>query len=87
MKIEKCIALIVMLIIMNSVIMAVPKAFTGHDRESGNRAEVSDSRLHGNNREFLWQPAPSIPSGLYLVRAQFDNGEASVSSTKLLFMK
>jgi hypothetical protein len=41
----------------------------------------------GYETTFIWHPDESIPSGVYLIRAQFDNGEADVSSTKLVLMK
>jgi len=54
------------------------------DRESSNATKNLDSRFHGNDRVFVWTPSPTLPSGVYLLRARF--GDQSLSK-KVAYLK
>ncbi len=47
------------------------------DRESRGAAKNLDSRFHENDRMVIWQPSPSIGSGVYLIRATVGDGSVS----------
>jgi len=54
------------------------------DRESRVATEILDSRFHGNDKSVVWQPSPSLSSGVYLVRATV--GDESVSK-RIVYLK
>jgi len=45
------------------------------DRESRGMEKNLDSRFHGNDNTVVWQPSPSLGSGVYLIRAIRDEQE------------
>ncbi|HHS49769.1 MAG TPA: T9SS type A sorting domain-containing protein, partial [candidate division Zixibacteria bacterium] len=46
---------------------------------------IDNSGRSDTIREFIWTPPPSLPSGVYLVRASFDGG--SSANLKLTYIK
>ncbi len=54
------------------------------DRESRGVAKNLDSRFHGNDRTFVWQPDETVGSGAYLIRATA--GEESITK-RVVYLK
>ena len=68
---------------------AVPVQIEIYDIAGKRVAEIPlDDNAHGReaqkNRQCRWQPAPSVPSGVYLVRAKMGNSE---TTRKVVYLK
>ena len=47
------------------------------DRESRGASKNLDSRFHGNDKMFIWQPGENTGSGVYLIKAKMGERTAS----------
>ena len=54
------------------------------DRESRGVAMGLDSRFRGNDRKVIWTPSATVGSGVYLVRAKYDNQE---ETKRIVYLK
>ena len=61
------------------------------DRESRGATKNMDSRFHGNDRTVIWSPDETLGSGVYLVRARFDNrslsGAEATTTKRIVYLK
>jgi len=47
---------------------------------------TGDAGVAPTTREFIWQPAPDLPSGVFLVRARFDGG-VKMAAKRVVYLK